>query len=175
MRVWALHLLLLFFCSEASAQSLPQVRAAFVRALKSKQVTDSLYNSLNSTKDKSPVLEAYTGSANAMRALHAWNPYFKIKYAGDAEQCFSVAIKKDPHNIEIRFLRFSMEHYVPGFLGFSKNLQADKAELLTQLHAGRYGTADAATVKAIMEFLVQSKRCTTQEDDFLKRQLSTLK
>ena len=175
MRMGLLQLLLLLFSVVASAQSLPKVRAAFVRALNSKQVTDSLYSSLNKTKDKSPVLVAYTGSANAMRALHTWNPYFKIKYVKDAEECFSTAVKQEPHNIEIRFLRFSMEHYVPGFLGFSKNMQLDKAEILTQLHAGHHGTADAATVKAIMEFLVQSKRCTAQEDDFLKRQLSMLK
>ncbi|PTR00829.1 hypothetical protein C8P68_10156 [Mucilaginibacter yixingensis] len=175
MRAGVLQLLLLLLSFVAPAQSLPKVRAAFVRALNSKQVTDSLYNSLSKAKDKSPILVAYTGSANAMRALHTWNPYFKIKYVGDAEQCFSTAVQQDPHNIEIRFLRFSMEHYVPGFLGFSKNLQADKVEIITQLRAGHHGTADAVTVKTIMEFLAQSKRCTVQEDEFLKRQLSLLK
>jgi len=175
MRTGVLQLLLLLFSGVVSAQSLPKVRAAFVRALNNKQVTDSLYNSLDKAKDKSPVLLAYTGSANAMRALHSWNPYFKIKYVRDAEQYFSMAVLRDPHNIEIRFLRFSMEHYVPGFLGFSKNLQADKAEMLTQLRAGHHGTADAVTVKTIMEFLVQSKRCTAPEDEFLKRQISMLK
>lgn len=174
MRWIVLQLLLMVSCM-ASAQSLPKIRAAFVRALNSKQVSDSLYNSLDALQDKSPVLVAYTGSAEAMRALHTWNPYFKIKYVKDAEQSYAKAVKQEPLNIEIRFLRFSMEHYVPGFLGYNKNLQADKNEIITQLHAGHHGTADAGTVKAIVEFLLQSKRCTVQENDFLKRQLSMLK
>lgn len=157
--------------ASARAQNLLKIRADFVRALKSKPVADSIYNALNEVKNPSPIIIAYTGSASAMRAVHVWNPYYKIKYVKDAERRYAEAVQQEPHNIEIRFLRFSMEHYVPGFLGYNKNLQADKIEMLTQLHNKNHGTADDETVHAILNFLLQSKRCTPAEEDFVHQQL----
>ena len=42
------------------------------------------------------------------------------------------AIKADPDNVELRFLRFSVQAEAPAFLGYRDNLEEDKIILLAQ-------------------------------------------
>jgi hypothetical protein len=153
----------------------PQIiRKLLITALDSKKTTDSLYTSLSSVKSPSALTNAYMGTLEALKAKHAWNPYYKIKYLNDCQKTFKAAVTRDPHNIEIRFMRFSIEHNVPGFLGYTKNLEADKNEIIKQLGNKHYAQADEALVKTIIDFLIESKRCTAAETHSLKQYLAAL-
>ena len=150
------------------------IRKLLVSALNSKKTTDSLYNNLGALKNRSALLNGYMGALQALKAKHAWNPYFKIKHLNDSKSTFEAAVKRDPHNIEIRFMRFSIEHNVPGFLGFNKNLVADREEIIKQVDKKFYAQADKPLVKAIILFLIESKRCTPAESTNLKQHLAAL-
>ena len=156
-------------------QDITDVRHAMVRALNSRRAADAIYRELLAVKNKSPLIIAYTGYAEALKAKHAWNPYYKLKYVKDAERWFAEAVKLRPHQVEIRFLRFSVEYYVPGLLGYNKHLDEDRAEIIGLLHKRMCARADRETVLAIIRFMLQSKRCTTAENIFLNRQLKLLK
>jgi hypothetical protein len=71
-------------------------------------------------------------------------------------------------------MRFSVEHNVPGFLGYTKNLVADREEIITQLDRKHYSSADAALVKTIITFLLDSKSCTPAEHSKLSQHLASL-
>ena len=86
----------------------------------------------------------------------------------------AMAATADPHNIEIRFLRFSIEHNVPGFLGYNKNLATDRQEMINQLNDKNYGTANRPLTIQIIKFLINSKRCTPAENETLHQQLASL-
>ena len=150
------------------------IRKLLISALDSKKTTDSLYESLNTVKDRSALLNGYMGTLQALKAKHAWNPYFKIKYLNDSEKTFKGAVSRDPHNMEIRFMRFSVEHNVPGFLGYNKNLDVDRQEIIKQVDEKYYASADKPLVKTIITFLLNSKRCTPAENDNLKQHLAAL-
>lgn len=150
------------------------IRKLLITAIESKKTTDSLYTSLAAVKSPSALTSGYMGTLEALKAKHAWNPYYKVKYLNDCEKTFKAAIHRDPHNIEIRFMRFSIEHNVPGFLGYNKNLEADKDEIIKQLGHKHYAQADEALVKTIINFLLESKRCTTAETHSLKLYLAAL-
>ncbi|MDB5000984.1 MAG: hypothetical protein JWR76_2061 [Mucilaginibacter sp.] len=150
------------------------IRKLLISALDSKKTTDSLYANLNAVKDRSALINGYIGTLEALKAKHAWNPYFKIKYLNDSEKTFKAAVSRDPHNIEIRFMRFSVEHNVPGFLGYNKNLYADRQEIIKQLDKKYYSSADKLLVKTIITFLINSKRCTLAESNNLKQHLAAL-
>jgi hypothetical protein len=150
------------------------IRKLLVSALNSKKTTDSLYDHLGTVKDRSALLNGYMGTLQALKAKHAWNPYFKIKHLNDSKSTFEAAVKRDPHNIEIRFMRFSIEHNVPGFLGFNKNLVADREEIIKQVDKKYYAQADKQLVKTIILFLIESKRCTPAESTNLKQHLAAL-
>jgi hypothetical protein len=150
------------------------IRKLLITALNSKKTTDSLYNNLNAVKNKSALINGYMGTLQALKAKHAWNPYFKIKHLNDCQKTFTDAVQRDPHNIEIRFMRFSIEHNVPGFLGFNKNLTADREEIIKQVDNKHYAQADKALVKTIITFLLNSQRCTPAENTDLKKHLAAL-
>jgi hypothetical protein len=150
------------------------IRKLLITALDSKKVTDSLYNSLGALKNRSSLINGYMGTLQALKAKHAWNPYFKIKYLNDSEKTFKGAVTNDPHNIEIRFMRFSIEHNVPKFLGYTKNLETDRLEMIKQIDSKNYASADKQLVKTIINFLIESKRCTPAEHKNLTRHLAAL-
>jgi hypothetical protein len=177
-------LLLLFALPDrANATTLPNddeqpnlhvIRKLLMSAINSGKVTDSLYRNLASIKNPTGLINSYMGTLEALKAKHSWNPYYKIKYLNDAEKTFKAAVTRDPHNIEIRFMRFSVEHNVPGFLGYTKNLIADKDEIIKQIDRKHYSSADAALVKTIITFLLDSKRCTSAEQSKLSQYLAAL-
>ena len=150
------------------------IRKLLVSALNSKKTTDSLYTNLGALKSPSALVNGYMGTLQALKAKHAWNPYFKIKYLNDSQSTFKTAVSRDPHNIEIRFMRFSIEHNVPGFLGYNKNLVADRQEIVKQVDKKYYAQADKQLVKTIILFLIESKRCTPAESTDLKKHLAAL-
>ncbi|MFD1257390.1 hypothetical protein ACFQ3S_11330 [Mucilaginibacter terrae] len=151
------------------------LRKQLLIALEKRSLTDSLYTALTAAQNKSPINVCYLGVVLALKAKHAWNPYYKVKYLNDAENTLQVAVNREPDNMEIRFMRFSIEHNVPGFLGYNKHLVTDREEMIKQLDRKHYTTADHEVVLTIIKFLLDSKRCTAQENEKLHKQLATLK
>jgi hypothetical protein len=159
---------------DATEPNLHTIRKLLITALSSSKITDSLYTNLGNIKNRSSLINGYMGTLQALKAKHTWNPYYKIKYLNDAEKTFKIAVTGDPTNIEIRFMRFSVEHNVPGFLGYTKNLVADRIEIIKQIERAHYASADAALVKTIITFLIDSKRCTPAEQQTLTQHLASL-
>ena len=79
------------------------------------------------------------------------------------------AINMDKENMEIRFMRFSIEHFTPSFLGFSKDLTADRKEIVKHYQNNNFGVADAGLIKNVANFMIQSKRCTPEEIKIFKK------
>lgn len=156
------------------APNLPLIRKQLIIALDSKQTTDSLFDQLAMIKGRSALITGYMGALQALKAKHAWNPYFKIKHLSDCEKTFKEAVTRDPTNIEIRFMRFSIEHNVPSILGYDENLVADREQIIKQIDLKYYAQADLTLVKTIINFLLNSKRCTPAEQIDLKKHLAAL-
>ena len=153
---------------------LKALRQQMLVALNSSATTDSLYNSLGKLRVKSPVVLGYMGGLDALKAKHAWNPYSKIRFLSASENVLQQAINADPHNIEIRFVRFSIEYHLPGFLGMAKNLADDRDEMIRQLTNKNYGTADKKLTLNLIKFLIDSKKCSARQTEALHQQLVTL-
>lgn len=149
-------------------------RKKMMLAINDGHTTDSLYNYLDKLTKKTPLLLAYMGTLDALKAKHALNPYNKIVYLNASEKILRDAVADDPHNIEIRFMRFSIQHKVPHFLGYGKDLDADREEMVKQLDRKNYGSADKLLTINIIKFLIDSKRCTPNEDGDLHKQLVAL-
>ncbi|CAM3991803.1 hypothetical protein MUGA111182_20620 [Mucilaginibacter galii] len=161
--------------AEANVPAPKIVRKQLLLALENRKLTDSLDKVFAVAPNKSPLNVCYFGVIQALKAKHAWNPYYKVKYLNDAEKILQTAVNHEPDNIEIRFMRFSIEHNVPGFLGYTKHLVADREEMLKQLERKYYATADQDVVITVIKFLLESKRCTPHENDFLHKQLAAIK
>jgi len=161
--------------SHADEPNLRHIRSLLVVCMNSSKTTDSLYKSLAAIRKPTGVITAYLATLSACKAKLSWNPYMKVKHLNNAEATYKTAVNADPHNIEIRFLRFSVEHNVPGFLGFNKDLVTDRDEIISQLDKKNYGTGDKDLTIAIIKFLLNSKRCTPAQNENLNKHLAELK
>ena len=160
--------------STATCQDVNAVRNQMVKALNSSKVTDSLYDSLEAVKDKSALITGYLGCLNALKAKYTWNPYYKLKYLNNAETDFKDAVAASPQNLEIRFMRFTVECNVPSFLGYNKNIAEDSDIMVNQICRKQYEGADKNLVISAIRFLIDSKKCTLTQVKELDKQLATL-
>jgi len=161
-----LFLLFLSFHSKAESATSDEfrnIKAAVQLAIESSSITDSLYRVLKSRDTENPLIIGYIGTLEALKAKHSWNPYNKIKYVALSQKTMKVAVERDPTNLEIRFMRFSIQHYTPSFLGFSKDLEEDRKAIIRQFRIRKFGLADKALIRNMAVFMIESDRCLKEE------------
>ena len=168
-------MLILFFVSShlfaetTMYDDIQKIKGAMILAVKSPRITDSLYSELLTRKNVTPLILAYTGTLEALKAKHNWNPYQKIKYVAQSQKTLRKALNAEPNNLEIRFMRFSIQHYTPEFLGYSKELVQDRKMIIKQFTQKNYGQIDPDLQKSIARFMISSDRCTPEEVKLLKK------
>ncbi|MCZ4225081.1 hypothetical protein [Pedobacter rhodius] len=145
------------------------LKTDLVKAVENSKLTDSLCNKLTRLPNKTALVTAYNGTLEALKAKHSWNPYNKIKYVKASLKTMGKAVDMDKENMEIRFMRFSIEHYTPGFLGLSKDLTVDRQEIVKHYQNRNFGLADKDLIKNVAKFMIESKRCTAEEIKILKK------
>ncbi|WP_421941327.1 hypothetical protein [Pedobacter sp.] len=154
---------------QLSGKEITVLKSDMVKAVENSRLTDSLFSRLDRLPNKTALITGYLGTLEALKAKHAWNPYNKIKYVSRSLKTMKKAIAMDKENMEIRFMRFSIEHFTPSFLGFSKDLDVDRKEIVKHYQNHNFGLADETLVKNVAKFMVESKRCTAEEVKVLKK------
>ncbi len=155
--------MLIFSIASGSANDLPQIRKDYYAAINNEKAAEKLYLNLKSRNSSEPIILAYLGSAQAIRARHAFNPYNKVTYLKIGLKTLETAVKSSTQNLEIRFLRFSLEHYIPSFLGFSKHLETDRAKIIELVKQKKFGAMDKPLLLNLLSFMKETKRCSKQE------------
>ena len=145
--------------------SLSQVRECYEKAVKGSPA--ALNNLLITLPTDHPVLTGYRAAAEALGSRDTWNPFEKYEHLKKAMSLLDTAIRKRPDSLEIRFLRFSIQHHIPGFVGMSDEMDEDKAIILEKLRGpddeelGRFRNI-------IVRFMMESGRCTYSETKYLR-------
>jgi len=160
-----LSLLILMFCFPlvGFGYDLNEIRLEFYDAVRNEKAADKFYKKLKGENLNDPMLLAYFGSAEAVRAKHSWNPYNKVAYLKSGLKNLNNAVSAKPDNLEIRFLRFSLEHYIPSFLSMSDHLDTDKTHIVKLIEKRQLGLVDASLLKNIINFMKDTKRCNASE------------
>ncbi|MFM6977080.1 MAG: hypothetical protein ACKOW2_09580 [Sphingobacteriaceae bacterium] len=166
---YLIFIFLLVFSHITQAQDLPKIKKAMVLAVESEEITDSLYKKLTALNSDDPLIWAYIATLDGLKAKHAWNPYLKLKYVNRSQKLIGRAVAAEPDDLEIRFMRFSLQHYTPAFLGFSKDLEEDKRVILHLFELKKFGHSDADLVRNIAKFMLDTNRCTPGEVQLLKK------
>lgn len=142
---------------------LEEIRKYYRKAVKDGSSAEKLWGYLSSYDGESGPVLAYKASARALMAHHSWNPYNKLKFVQEAMRLFSKAIKVDENQLESRFLRFAVQHYLPDFLNEENQIVPDIAYMLENL--GNYQDFGLSHEQAgqIAEFLRVSGRLNPEE------------
>jgi hypothetical protein len=142
------------------------IREIYAQAAENEGFADKLYQWLRKQDLSSqPILMAYLGAAEALKAKNAFFPFTKLDYIQQAQATFEQAVKLAPEDIEIRFLRLTIEANTPNFLGFSANLDADKDLIIKHI---RSSETPLPMKQAIADYLLKTKFCHENERLILK-------
>lgn len=172
----SLHILFVFlflstaaFADSANAYKLTELRVQFLEASKDGKLGREFHKLMSNYEDNNPVVLAYKAVSEAIMAKHVWNPYMKMKHLQKSSEIFETAVQLDATSPEIRFLRFTVEHYVPRYLNMSKNLEDDKAKIIAGLERHPKSGLSNDMARDMRDFMLTKDHCTEQEKQRLKR------
>ncbi|MFA6276846.1 MAG: hypothetical protein WC622_08855 [Pedobacter sp.] len=156
-------LLCLLIIGNSKSKDVPEL--SMLRKLYYRAVVESSASALLSKELKvvgpnsAPILVCYKGAAFMMEAKYAFNPITKLSRFSKGKTAIEQAIAREPGNMEMRFIRFSIQTNLPGFLGYHGNIASDKQKLL----AGVGSLTDKVLKDNITAYLIASKKCTSEE------------
>lgn len=114
--------------------SLQEVRALYEEAVREEASCKKLLLLLQPySAPTKPLLAGYKACATMVMARHVFNPFRKLSYFSKGKQLLEEAIGRASQDIELRFLRFTIQTNVPSFLGYTNKIQSDKQFLLNAL------------------------------------------
>lgn len=123
---------LLFF---GVPNDLKKLRKEFVLLENSENAIDEIKKIAKSTTEVSlPLKSAYVAVAEMTSAKYKINPISKLTSFNAGKKLLESAIKSDSLNPEILFIRYTIQTQAPSFLGYSKNISADRLFLISQLN-----------------------------------------
>lgn len=118
------------------------------------------------------VLMAYYGAATAAAPACISSPAKKISYFRRGKQLIADAVRLQPDNFEIRFLRFATQSKTPSFLGYDQNIEEDKRYLLSNLENGRKTISNNRIFAKMTDFLATSDRLTKTEQVSIQKAIT---
>lgn len=167
MKVAVFFLLLLLATKTHSAEpEHREVKRLFEAAVNSKDSADRLLEMLSGIDlSSSPLFICYKGAAEMIRCRYGLNPIHKFSRFKKGRSLIEAAVKKEPDNLEIRFLRFAIQTNIPAFLNYKDHITKDKKYLLSNVKTIK----DKKLKQDILTCLSTSNYCTAAE----KKGLST--
>ncbi len=149
-----LFLNFLFIVTLVNSQEIALIRSQYPLAVASEEITFQLDEDLSSISSGSaPVLLAYQGAVKTLKAKFVKKVNEKKEYFKEGIELIETAVKSDPANIEIRYIRLSVQENSPKFLKYNEHLASDKEFILKN-----YPTISSQSIKAVIkEFVYESK------------------
>ncbi len=131
-------------------------RDLYKKGAKDKVYVEQLLK-LTNNKKSIPLMKAYHGCALAMLAKYYINLISKLSTLRDGLKELNEVVSGDNKDVEIRFLRFSIEDSVPTFIPLEKHIALDKEYILSHLNNKH------EFHETIYAYLAQSSSITSQE------------
>ena len=152
---------ILFFVSLVSnAQDLKEIRLQYPKAVENEEATIKLDGELTKVSSSSKsVLIAYKGAVSTVKAKFSKKKNDKKEFFKKGVSLIESAVKADPSNIEIRYIRMSVQENSPKFLGYHKNIEEDKEYILKN-----YTNVSSKELKDVIEgFVLKSENFSENE------------
>ncbi len=152
--------------AEISRDNLKSIRTMFYSSVEDEKylskLEDYLAQNFPANAVRPAIIRAYFAAIEAVKGKHAFWPFKKLSYLNKSMDSLEAVIKTEPSNLEVRFLRFSILHHLPGILGYSAETQGDAFAILTLLKRRDYSGLDQSIVTGIAEFLYRSGRISEE-------------
>lgn len=129
-----LHLIifihLLFSQPGQEGEILQTLRTNYPSAVQSQQICKAALTTIDSLATPSSIESAYIGAYYAVWASHTSAPIDKLRSFKKGKSFLERAVKQDPENAEIRFLRLTIQYNAPGILQYKNAIEEDLQTVL---------------------------------------------
>ncbi len=157
---------LFFLLSIKLPEDLLKMRSHFELMSKSEKNVDALFKLSTESKEVSDQLKkAYRAAAEMSSAQYKLNPISKINTFSSGRKKLDDIILENPTNIEMRYIRFTIQDNAPSFLGYNKNLTSDKLFLIKNIKALKQSDIDLYS--KIYAYLLVKANLSEQEKNSL--------
>ncbi len=159
---------------DTTISSLDFIRNKFYEAVENEDAVDTLELFLTNNygrnySDIDPIITAYFGAIEALKGKHAFFPFTKLSYVNSSQEILEKAVERSPNNLEIRFLRFSILHYIPAILGYSAERKKDAGIIYQLLLKQDYSQLGKDIQKNILSFMIESERLNDEQVHELRK------
>lgn len=134
MSLSSIILSLICLCTAPDPMSLDQVRAGYTQAVSDKEMCKEMIKELSKLKSQSATHLAYLGGLQTIWANHVFSPISKLRTFKEGKGNIEQALKLEPDNPELRFIRLSVQKNAPSFLGYSANIKEDVKFIMENSH-----------------------------------------
>lgn len=158
---------------EASAQgpNLNTLRSYYIGAVHDPDSAAQFYKITKNYKAIDPLITGFAGASKTLMAKHSWNPYNKMDYLKSGMNQINKAIEQDSQDVELRFLRFSIENALPGFLGYNQHLEKDRKAIQAYFLNRKANEKPEKVEQVILEFLLETGECPPEVQNKLVQKL----
>lgn len=117
----------LFSSLTGTAKDLQELRNLFYKASFEELCPEEFLNRIDEyTEAPSNTKQAYQAMAYMLLSKEAWNPYHKFDYFQKGKNLLEEAIKNEPNNPELRYLRLCIQYNLPKILNYSQHIREDQ-------------------------------------------------
>ena len=146
-------LVLLFFFNFSNAQSDKEdIRKVFILSTDSYQKCSQLYKMSSERVSISPIYHSFNIISKILESKYLRNPVKKVKVFKENTKLLDSLLVSHPKNLEIRFLRYSIQLNAPKILGYTNFVKEDYEFIMKNM-----SHADEDLKKIITSFMSKFK------------------
>lgn len=103
-----------------------EARINYDKVITDKVLCKKMISELEKIKNDSAINLAYLGGYKTIWANHVFSPIAKLSSFKNGKINIEQAVNLEPNNVEIRFIRLSVQKNAPAFLGYKSNVKEDE-------------------------------------------------
>jgi hypothetical protein len=147
------------------------LRQIYLQAANDEKAYEPLARHLARYRGNDIMVQAFQAGITGVGAKYTSGLYSKLKHVRASAHQFEKVVAKDPHNPEIRFLRYTIEYNVPRYLLMSGHLAEDRKIIISSLLTYPRSGLDPDAAKIMRDYFLRGEHCNEAE----RRQLRNLK
>jgi|TARA_B110000914_G_scaffold74255_1_gene65259 hypothetical protein len=132
MKIWTIIIVMLSV-NISNGQNIEKIRRLYLQSSNNYSKLDSLNYSLSNYKKTNNLMSAYYGVNLILKSKYLKNPFKKIEYFEKGREILENAIIKEPDNIELIFLRYTVQKKTPSILMYKKDIEEDYQFIKSEL------------------------------------------
>lgn len=165
-RVFGIWMMLTFIHGDMAS-----IRELYTLAIYSKEATTQLLDELENTTLEEPLKYAYKGATYALLAQFQGNPYSKLESVKTGSSLLDDAVIAAPNNMEVRYLRYSIESNIPSFLPYRKHIAQDESRIVYALIQKKDGIDPEIRMK-VVQYMLKNAQLSPEIKSQLEEQVN---